>query len=234
MESEHINKESGKKFEVSILHIIDVGFDHVGEYKCHAASKERGELDFSKIVLNVTMASNVIKKSNTVRAKLHSKANLYCLVEGYPFDSLKWYKDNEEFTTDLAEVHFVNETIRNMTLQINELTRKDNGTFMCLVQAGGSVANASVAILVLDKPQVNIDFVKAIGKNKLYLNWTINDGNAPGNLSFRIQYMAQGDSNWFYYPHEIQGGNRSYVLQDIFKPDTEYFLRIIAMNSEGM
>ncbi|KAG5874257.1 hypothetical protein JTB14_028068 [Gonioctena quinquepunctata] len=36
MESENINKESGNKFEVSILHILNIDFSHVGIYKCHA------------------------------------------------------------------------------------------------------------------------------------------------------------------------------------------------------
>lgn len=219
--------------EVSILHIINVNFHHVGEYLCHAANKDKNELDFSKISLNVSLEAKVLKASASVEAKLHQNTQLYCLVEGYPFETLTWYKDNEELAADLFDIKVLSKTLRNMTLEITELSRKDNGTYTCLAEAGNSAANKSIPILVLDKPQVNIDFVKAIGKNRVYLNWTVNDGNAPSTLFFRIQYMAQGDSNWYYYQQEIGGGNHSYVLQDIFKNNTEYWLRIMAINSEG-
>lgn len=206
IESENINKESGRKLEVSILHIINVNFNHVGEYLCHAANKDKNELDFSKITLNVSLEAKIIKTSAPVETKLHQNAQLYCLIEGYPFEALNWYKDNEELAADLFDIKVLNKTLRNMTLEIQELSRKDNGSYTCLAQAGNSAANKSIPILVLDKPQVNIDFVKAIGKNKVYLNWTVNDGNAQSSLFFRIQYMAQGDSNWYYYQQEIGGG----------------------------
>lgn len=210
-----------------------MNFHHVGEYVCHAANKEKNELDFSKITLNVSSPANIIANSAPVRVKLHHNAEFYCLFEGYPFETLKWYKDNEEITRDSFNIKVLNTTLRNVTLQVRELNRKDNGTYVCSVQAGNSVANASISVLVLDKPQVNIDLVKAIGKNRVYLNWTVNDGNVPASLFFRIQYMAEGDSNWYYYRQEIGGGNHSYVLQDIFKSNTKYWLRIMAINSEG-
>ena len=30
-----------------------------------------------------------------------------------------------------------------------------------------------------DKPLVKIDFVKAVGRNQIFLNWTVDDGNQP-------------------------------------------------------
>lgn len=229
MESENINKESGNKYEVSILHIINVSFDHVGEYVCYASNKE---IDFAKVVFNVTLPARILKESPTIKAKLHEKAEVFCVVEGYPFDSLKWYKDNEELSHK-SEQHILSKTLRNFTLQINELNRKDNGTYTCAVQTLNSAANGSTAILVLDKPHVAIDFVKSVGKNKIYLNWTVNDGNAPNSLHFRIQYKESNESNWVYYQQSIGGGNTSYVLQDIFQPHKEYLIRIMAINSEG-
>lgn len=230
MESENINKESGNKYEVSILHILNVSFEHVGDYICYASNKE---IDFAKIVFNVTLPAKILKESSSIKAKLHEKAKVYCLVEGYPFESLKWYKGNEELPDKFSEQHVLSKTLRNFTLELNELSRKDNGSYICAVQTFNSAANGSTAILVLDKPHVAIDFVKAVGKNKVYLNWTVNDGNAPNSLQFRIQYQESNSSNWVYYQQAIGGGNTSYVLQDIFQTNKQYLFRIMAINSEG-
>lgn len=230
MESENINKESGNKYEVSILHILNVSFDHVGEYRCHASNKE---IDFAKLVFNVTLPTRILKESPPVKAKLHDSARVFCVVEGYPIESLRWFKDNEALPEKSSGQHVLSRTARNFTLEINGLTRKDNGTYVCAVQGLNSAVNGTTAILVLDKPHVSFDFVKAVGRNKVYLNWTVNDGNAPESLHFRIQYKASNETNWVYYQQSIGGGNTSYVLKDIFQLDKEYLFRIMAINSEG-
>lgn len=214
------------------MHIINVNFSHVGEYTCHAAKKKKDEIDFAKKILNVTSPAKVAFKSEVVKARLHQKAQLYCIVEGYPFETFEWRKESGEISGD-RKVTPINQTTMNMTLEIPQLTRNNNGTYICSVNAGYNTANASISVLVLDKPQVTIDFVKPIGRNKLYLNWTVNDGNAPSSLSYTIQYGEDGDSSWVYYTHDIGGGNRSYVLEGVFKPDTNYKLRMQAKNSEG-
>lgn len=228
-ESENINPEIGKTYEVSILHIINVDLQHTGSYVCHVLRKD--EIDISKIILNVTLPAKVTKHSQSIRTKLHQNVVLNCEVTGYPINHVYWLKDKENITADVKTVT-LNETTQNTTIHVNEITKKDNGTYTCVVETINSNDSKSFEILVLDKPQVNIDFVKAIGTSQIYLNWTVNDGNQPDSLFYRVQYMTQGDSNWYYYQHKIEGGNRSYVLKDM-KNNTEYTLKIIAINSEG-
>ncbi|KAF5281454.1 hypothetical protein FQR65_LT14688 [Abscondita terminalis] len=230
MESENLNEASGKKIEVSILHIVNVNLRHIGQYVCHAFNGN--EVDFCKIVLNVTLLPKIKDISKPVHAKLHESVKLHCLIEGYPIDDITWLKDNKEINLKV-NVTIINETLRNTTIEILELNKKDNGTYSCVGKVGDFVANRSSALLVLDKPQVSIDFVKAIGKSQIFLNWTVNDGNEPDSLYYRIQYMGQNDTNWFYYPLVIGGYNRSYVLKNEFKSDLEYTIRIMAGNSEG-
>jgi protein-tyrosine phosphatase len=229
MESENVNTKS----EVSILHIVDVDLKHVGEYKCHSTHKYEPAIDFCEITLNVSLPAQIVQISPPIHTKLHQSINLHCLVKGYPIEEIKWFKDNVLLPSELWTVKSINDTLKNTTLTINEVTKKDNATYTCAVSTGHSVANSSSAILVLDKPQVSIDFVKAIGVNKIYLNWTVNDGNDPNHLQYTIQYMSAGDSNWIYFQQQIEGERRSYVLKDIFKNNTEYTLRIMAKNSEG-
>lgn len=232
MESENI-EESGKKLEVSILHIINIDFRHVGEYKCHAVAINRSEIDFARIDLNVTLVPVVVQLSDPVKVALHQNVTLFCIVEGYPLISSVWMKDRESINFDYVAVKALNDTVKNVTISLRELTTKDNGTYTCSASNGLESTSKTTAVLVLDKPKVNIDFVKAIGKSKIYLNWTVNDGNEPESLHYRIQYMNPSDKSWIYYRHEVGGGNRSYVLADIFNKDTEYTLRMMAYNSEG-
>ncbi|XP_031337800.1 tyrosine-protein phosphatase 69D [Photinus pyralis] len=229
MESENVNEASGKKIEVSILHIVNVDLRHIGEYTCHAVNER--DIDFHKITLNVTLLPNIKRITPTVRVKLHKHVKLHCLAEGFPIGEIFWLKDNKPHLK--FKVNVIDELLQNSTLEINELNKKDNGTYMCVANVNGVTANKSSAVLVLDKPQVTIDFVKAIGKSKIFLNWTVNDGNEPDSLHYRISYKGQNETNWYYYQHEIGGYNRSYVLKDEFKSDTEYIIRIMACNSEG-
>ena len=36
-------------------------------------------------------------------------------------------------------------------------------------------------LLSAEKPNVTLDVVKGVGKGKLFVNWTVSDGNAPLN-----------------------------------------------------
>lgn len=128
----------------------------------------------------------------------------------------------------------LNDTLHQVSLIISEVTKKDNGTYTCFARnVFGYNDTQDIAILVLDKPTVTLDFVKAIGMTKIYLNWTVNDGNEPHSLKYTLQYKSLNDSNWFYTKDVIGGYNRSWVLADYFEPGTSYVIRIKAVNSEG-
>jgi len=43
-----------------------------------------------------------------------------------------------------------------------------------------------------DKPLVKIDFVKAVGRNQIFLNWTVDDGNQPiEQYSIKVNISTQ-------------------------------------------
>lgn len=151
----------------------------------------------------------------------------------------------DERTTILNRTRIVELDQRriNITLDVIDISKKDNGSYACVVDtpydrvAAASLENGGRAvgvstILVLDVPQVSLDFVKAVGANQIFLNWTTNDGNAPVKQYF-VQFMKEGDTTFHYYNHAIDGKNQSYVLSN-FKPMTNYKLRIVAQNEKGM
>ena len=121
--------------------------------------------------------------------------------------------------------------------------KKDNGSYSCSMISPfiddtdpylreHARAHTEISLLVLDTPQVSLDFVKAVGANKIFVNWTVNDGNDPIK-QYYVQYIKDGASTFTYYNHAIDGRNQSYVL-DNFEPNTKYQLRILAQNSIGM
>ncbi|XP_049820439.1 tyrosine-protein phosphatase 69D isoform X3 [Aethina tumida] len=231
MESENINKESGNKYEVSILHILNIDFNHVGDYVCHAANENVTDLDRHNIILNVTSPAQIVQISPVKYTKIHESVSLYCLVEGYPIEEISWYKD--DMYIEGTSIETVNKTLKNSTFTIAEVKKTDNGTYTCKTTNGEMKVKESSAILVLDKPQITIDFIKPIATNKIYLNWTVNDGNSPKDLKYTIKYMKKGDSEWIFYKNEIKGKNTSCVLKDNFEKGKEYFIRMKASNSEG-
>lgn len=240
MESENINKESGNKYEVSILHILNISFDKVGYYKCHAAMKANEtymDMDVRSILLNVTSPAQIVQISPRIYKKIHEKVELFCVVKGYPIESIKWLKDNESLPKEW-DIKTINATHKNISLKL-EVTKKDNGTYTCVVNTSISRANGSTEILVLDKPQITLDIVKPIGINKIFLNWTVNDGNSPNDLKYMIQYKSEDEKEWVYYQAKINSSSRSLVLNvknntlTSSKNSSMYTVRIMAENSQG-
>lgn len=198
---------------------------------CHAADSNESALDLSQIILNVTLPINIVQISSPAYTKLHENVQLYCVVKGYPVDGIQWLKNDNEILNTTVE--HLNTTHKNATIFVKTVTKKDNGTYICQVYGIGNYINKTSAILVKDKPQISIDFIKSIATDKIYFNWTLNDGNCPEKLQYKVQYKSLNDSNYIYYPKEIDGKNRSYVLKEVFKKNGEYTIRIMASNSEG-
>ncbi|VEN39033.1 unnamed protein product [Callosobruchus maculatus] len=240
MESENINKESGNKFEVSILHVLNIDFRHVGNYMCHVLMKHNetyADLDFGQIIINVTADAQVASISPPIYTKMHKTVELACIVKGYPIEELKWLKDGEVINDVIWEERMLNKTHVNTSLKL-EVTKKDNGTYTCIVYTPLSSANASTEILVLDKPQITLDLVKPIGINKIFLNWTVNDGNSPKDLKYIVQYKSDDDKEWIYYQAMLNASNNTLVLtvkndSVLSEKSKEYTVRIMAKNSQG-
>ncbi|KAK9890199.1 hypothetical protein WA026_010310 [Henosepilachna vigintioctopunctata] len=230
-EGENI-EQSGKKYEVSILHIVNIDLQHIGQYTCLSFTEDE-KLDIAIKILNVTMTPGIVAISPKITTKMTKKLLLYCTVKGYPIEELVWLKNGKMLPKESWSVVTLNQTMKNSSFEIDSVNKNDNGTYTCVVNTNIESSNKSTILLVLDKPQVNIDFIKSIGVGKIYLNWTVNDGNDPKHLSYRIQYKPFEESTWFYYPDKVEGSNKNYILKSNFKNDTEYTVRIMASNREG-
>lgn len=153
-------------------------------------------------------------------------------------------KDDQALISNRTTIHHLDKQRANVTLDLTNIFKKDNGSYSCVIELpyeysddGDHVFDsvqrvaATSSILVLDVPLVSLDFVKAVGSSQIFLNWTVNNGNSPIK-QYYLQFMKEGDSNFYHYKTPISGKNTSCVL-DNFEPDTAYQLRISAQNAIG-
>ncbi|XP_005189076.1 tyrosine-protein phosphatase 69D isoform X2 [Musca domestica] len=219
------------------LTITEVRISDEGIYTCE--SMETGLL--SKIYIQPYLNTKIVTPNGQkVKQKIGNPVKLYCEIEIYPQNhtlkkQLKWLKDENAFSflDQSSSIDHVNETYVNFTLELTEVYKKENGSYSCVIYGlnGDEVTRNNIALLVMDVPKVSIDYVKAVGASKIYLNWTLNDGNDPVQKYF-IQFLQEGNPDLTYYKDVIGGGNTSYVLEN-FLPNTSYVLRMSAKNSIG-
>lgn len=151
-------------------------------------------------------------------------------------------KDDHAMIANRTTFHHLDKQRVNVTLDLANIFKRDNGSYSCVVEIpydydddpvfeNSRRVSATSSVLVLDVPLVSLDFVKAVGASQIFVNWTVNNGNSPIKQYF-VQFMKEGDSNFYHYKTPISGKNTSCVL-DNFEPKTSYQLRISAQNAIG-
>lgn len=185
-----------------------------------------------------------------MRISSGQNVELFCIIEAYPMlyykNYIKWYRkyDEKDENTNFKQLNaqiatktnytMISETEMNMTLPIRDASKKDNGTYYCLIDRSPKSnvhSRAESSVYVLEAPQVSIDFLKAVGANKIFMNWTVMDGNDPVQNYF-VQSMKEGTPSFSFYNDQIGGKNTSYILEK-FDPSTNYQIKIMAKNSIG-
>lgn len=235
-----------------------------GNYTCElAAGTNASNKPKNFAILAVVLPRVTASSPSIIKTKISQTVQLYCTFEAHPLElfqpTIKWTKNgdtnhqsqqgNSATNVDIilpanqTNITKIDDTHVNITLDIIDTFKKDNGTYICSMEGPQArdddeyfkshrKSAKAISVLVLDTPQVSLDFVKSVGANKIFANWTVNDGNAPVKQYF-VQFSREGETTFVYYDHVIDGKNQSYVL-DNFKPNTVYRLKIAAQNSIGM
>lgn len=244
-----------------------------GNYTCNLALSAESNVinDAHKSrkfnLLAVVLPKVTASSPSIITTKISQTVQLFCTFEAHPLSSflptIKWMKFGENglksssgnsaggiettIPSNHSSIQKIDDTHVNVTLNIIDIFKKDNGTYTCSMETpfisdddddNGDYFNShrkgsrDLSMLVLDVPQVSLDYVQAVGASKIFVNWTVNDGNAPVKQYF-VQYQKEGVATYTYYNHVIDGKNLSYVLEN-FEPNTVYRLKIVAQNSIGM
>ena len=64
-------------------------------------------------------------------------------------------------------------------LKIMNLNHGDNGTYLCHGENEYGIDVAIMETLIYDKPEVNLNVVMPVGRDKIFFNWTTTDWNSP-------------------------------------------------------
>lgn len=151
-------------------------------------------------------------------------------------------KDDQTSISNRTKFENLDSQRVNVTLDLANIFKKDNGSYSCIVEIpygndydrvfeNSRRISATSSVLVLDVPQVSLDFVEAVGASQIFLNWTVNNGNSPITKYF-VQFSKEGDATFTYYKDSIDGSKTSHVL-DNFEPNTSYQFKIAAKNAIG-
>ncbi|XP_069693184.1 tyrosine-protein phosphatase 69D isoform X2 [Periplaneta americana] len=221
---------------VCTLHVDCVTVNDTGNYTCHALGRvdNQEELDQEEVEQSIYLDLTVPGKVLSVRSqrvKIGEKAELGCTIQGYPLENFDWQKVDAESEKFLIDVVRINYTLVELKLPFGPVSRKDNGTYRCMAYGSQGEVSEEVHLFVLDMPLVKIDFVKAVGRTRIFLNWTVSDGNEPV-LQYYIQHMKNGTNTWTFYAEQIGGGNTSYVIRNLDN-SSEYEIGLSARNAIG-
>lgn len=215
------------------MNITNLQFEDEGNYSCMAVD---GEDHANKTLsFNVTVPGKVLYTSTT-RGNVSSSAKLSCILEGFPLSNITWEKANITYNEEIPDKYNytivpVNKTVFESHLEFPKLNRRDNGSYLCQADGVDGKVVGMANLFVLDLPHVYIDVVKVVGASRIFLNWTLNDGNEPVQ-EYIIKTITNGSSQWTFYPEKIPGGNTSYIIRNL-EPNTEYKIKLSAKNSIG-
>ena len=77
------------------------------------------------------------------------------------------------------------------------LNHLDNGTYLCHSKNEYSSDTTVVHTVVLDKPQVKIEYVRGVDMDKIFFNWTLTDWNSPvTDYRLSVSYYCTGWPIW--------------------------------------
>lgn len=260
-EDENELKSPRKHTYSHILTLINITKEHNGSYLCHFPENEREKNithQISFVVVTVALPKILGPSNEEIKRKEKDNGDVYlkCTVETFPTDlfngSVKWEKEtidvlenkdssgSSEINAYIANKTLIvtNETHIDISIKIDKVSKKHNGTYICSVsqplalEKEIGIVQKRTSILIQTVPIVMISFAKAIGKNRIFLNWTVSDnGNSPIKI-FLIQFKQENDTEFRYVEDKIPGNVTSTVVIKL-NPNSKYQFKISANNEIG-
>ncbi|KAK2726620.1 hypothetical protein QYM36_007454, partial [Artemia franciscana] len=162
------------------------------------------------------------------------QATISCTAKGFPLKFIKWFyedrlldwKDHGIELLENKEKYRIQET-----LIFESVKREHNGTYTC--EAHGLVQEEeNIDLIIEDKPDVQIDFALGVGKEDIYVNWTVVEWNEKVQ-NYVIKVMKEGTEEWrIGHQRPITGNVTNFVIRGL-EPNSTYSLQIEAKNKFG-
>ena len=94
-----------------------------------------------------------------------------------------------------------------------------------------SPSDAPSPLPCTEVPEVVITEAVTVGKSRLFVRWSAEDGNSA-ITGYRLQYMPVGSDQWIYWSEPVALNASSAVLTGL-QPSRGYRLRLTADNAVG-
>lgn len=166
------------------------------------------QVSFEVVVVSIPTIKSPLNEEIKIKEKDGKSFTLTCVVEAFPSNlfnnSIKWTKETIDYfenndAYDASEINAVlanktkittNDTHITVAVTVDKAAKKHNGTYICSVvepmlldKSFGRRIEKRTSVLIQSAPIAMITFAKAIGKNRIFLNWTVTDnGNSPVNM----------------------------------------------------
>lgn len=243
------------------LILINVTKEHNGSYLCHFPENENKETNiksFAFSVITVQLPSVHAPLVDEIKIKENESKDftLSCVINASPtsmfLQSIKWEKevidrvDNKD-SSGASEINALiankttitsNDTHIAVSVTLDKATKKHNGTYICSVLQPSfldkdiGAVQKRTSVIIQSAPSVMLGFVKAIGKDRIFLNWTVPDDGNDEITKFIVQFKEDGKNDFHYAMEKLNGSRRSMVLHSLM-PLTKYQIKISALNSIG-
>ncbi|XP_041456095.1 vascular endothelial growth factor receptor 2-like [Lytechinus variegatus] len=170
------------EFNVSQLHIQDMGRSDDGIYICSAQSvlnsRDTKEV-FTTVQVKPIKAPELEVGLNTREINKNQKDFiLECEASGFPTPAFTWFKDGSKLEMQVSTIALPNGNALS-TLRRTRINMVDSGVYQCVASNGGGRVNSSAVIIILEEP-----FMKVKEDVKLVVmggttNLTCHDGGNP-------------------------------------------------------
>ncbi|CAG0895648.1 unnamed protein product [Darwinula stevensoni] len=175
--------------------------------------------------------------SKADKVRKGTNGTLSCSFKAHPPAKVIWFRDNVILPRDsrfkVETKASADESVTVHQLMVLQAESHDNGTYKCEASNPHGRAESFVALIVQERPKVTLDVVKGVGKGKLFVNWTVSDGNAP-LYKYYVQYMKEEGmpSGWVALRKTVALSDRQIVLVGL-EPSTAYRVRVRGRNAIG-
>ena len=108
----------------------------------------------TNIIICLVVVPSMVSRPKSQSKMLNMSAHLTCLAHGYPLPLVRWRKNGEVLTEDKpykVSRNSTTETSVISTLNISEVSRDDNGTFVCEVSNALAKFENKLNLIVLGK-----------------------------------------------------------------------------------
>nr|CAL91935.1 putative VEGF receptor precursor [Paracentrotus lividus] len=202
-----ISSYSDGIFNISMLHLRDVGRSDDGIYTCLAHSildsRDTNEVHATVQVQAIKAPEMELGLETREIDKSMKDFTLECEASGFPTPEFTWYKDDSKLQMQVSTVVLPDGRAIS-TLRRTRINMVDSGLYCCVASNGGGQVNSSAIIIILEEPYMRVkEDVKLVAKGGT-ANLTCHDGGNPKPTIV-----------WYHQP-EDQGSDMRRLTPDMF------------------